>query len=161
MPLAYKPPIFSSQPSSPVVLDYGFTNTWTTWGVMHFIWTQIQLCGGLVSHRSLKAISGGKWRMSFDPADGSRDCTVWCLYCGPKYTLTRPKKDETEVKIRGLTLDRCGRHHLHYDGMRRTMLAEAHEPLAEPRTYIISSCRTRLWKCWPPSTEIKIKLVYE
>ena len=62
------------------------------------------------------------------------------------------------MKIHGLTLNRCGRHHLHYDGMKRTMPAEAHEPLAEPRTYIISSCRTRLWKQWPPSTEIRSRV---
>ena len=57
-----------------------------------------------------------------------------------KYAYETEKKGETEVKIHGLTLNRCGRYHLHYDGMKRTMLAEAHEPLAEPRTYIISSC---------------------
>ena len=38
------------------------------------------------------------------------------------------KKGETQVKIHGLTLNRCGRHHLHYDGTKRNMLAEAHEP---------------------------------
>ena len=74
MPLAYKPPIFLSRPSSPVVLDYGFTTTWTTWGVIHFIWTQIQLCGGLVSHRSLKAIFWGEMTDELDLVDGSRDC---------------------------------------------------------------------------------------
>ena len=43
---------------------------------MHFIWTQIQLCGGLVSHRSLKAIFWGEMMDELDPEDGSRDCIV-------------------------------------------------------------------------------------
>ena len=42
--------------------------------VMHFIWTQIQLCGGLVSHRSLKAIFWGEMTDELDLVDGSRDC---------------------------------------------------------------------------------------
>ena len=52
-----------------------------------------------------------------------------------------------------------GGQHLHYDGIKRTMLAEAHEPLAEPRTYLISSCGTRLGKRWPTSAEIKSRVV--
>ena len=52
---------------------YQHLDTWTTWGVMHFIWTQIQLCCGLVSHRSLKATFGGEMTDVLDPADGSRD----------------------------------------------------------------------------------------
>ena len=40
------------------------------------LWTQIQLCGGLVSHRSLKAIFWGEMTDELDPADGSRDCIV-------------------------------------------------------------------------------------
>ena len=55
---------------------YQHLDTWTTWGVMRFIWTQIQLCGGLVSHRSLKAIFWGEMTDELYPADGSRDCIV-------------------------------------------------------------------------------------
>ena len=40
------------------------------------LWTQIQLCGCLVSHRSLKAIFWGEMTDELDPADGSRDCIV-------------------------------------------------------------------------------------
>ena len=52
---------------------YQHLDTWTTWGVIHFIWTEIQLCGGLVGHRSLKATFWGKMTDELDPADGSRD----------------------------------------------------------------------------------------
>ena len=92
MPLAYKPQIFLSRPSSPVVLDYGFTNTWTTWGVMHFIWTQIQLCGGLVSHRSLKAIFWREMTDELDLVDGSRAALDNVYILGHKIRLRDQKK---------------------------------------------------------------------
>ena len=55
---------------------YQHLDTWTTWGVMRFIWKQIQLCGGLVSHRSLKAIFWVEMTDELYPVDGSRDCIV-------------------------------------------------------------------------------------
>lgn len=68
-----------------------------------------------------------------DPGDGTRDFIVEFVSCGPKNYGYRTNKGNTEVKVRGFTLNVRGQEHLHFDSMKHTLMAGVLDPQKKKR----------------------------